>query len=467
MPRLFVLALALLLWVPNAHALDQTRTTPSSGDELRLSFAPLVKQTAPAVVNIYTSKTVRQRRFSTLFDDPFFRRFFGARPGGPTQKRVQNSLGSGVIVAADGLIVTNHHVVEGADEIRVVLTDRREFSAEVVAMDERSDLALLRVDTAGERLPTLRFANSDELEVGDLVLAIGNPFGVGQTVTSGIISANARTSRAIGDGGVFIQTDAAVNPGNSGGALVDIDGQLAGVNTAIFSRSGGSHGIGFAIPANLVRRMVDLHAAGSKLVRPWVGAEAQPVRQDMAQALGMERPRGIILVGLHPLSPLRKAGLEANDIILSVGGQPIDDLVALRFRLETAAGRTAPVEYWRRGRIRTADVGIEAPPEEPPRNQTILDGNSPFNGLRVVNVSPAVIEEMGLEALLTGVVVNGVRRDSFARRAGFRPGDVIEQVNGRDIDRVRDLKRAEDSRPGTWSIVVRRDGKRLRLELRG
>lgn len=465
MRRMIVLALALLLSATNVHALEQTRT-PGSAEELRLSFAPLVKRTAPAVVNIYTSKTVKERRFSPLFNDPFFRRFFGTPPGGAERKRVQNSLGSGVIVAADGLIVTNYHVIEGADEIQVVLADRREFSAEVMTTDERSDLALLRVDTAGERLPSLRFANSDDLEVGDLVLAIGNPFGVGQTVTSGIVSANARSNRSIGDGGVFIQTDAAVNPGNSGGALIDIDGNLVGVNTAIFSRSGGSHGIGFAIPSNLVRRMVDSHETGNKLVRPWLGAEGQSVRQDMAQALGMERPRGIILSDLHPKSPLRQAGLQPNDIVLAVGDQAVDDLVALRFRLETTVGKSARVQYWRRGETRSANVPIEPPPEDPPRNQTILEGNSPFNGLRVVNVSPAVIEEMGLAGVNAGVAVNGVRRDSIARRLGFRAGDVIEEVNGRSIERVRELEAAESAKPDVWRVIVRRDGKRLRMEFR-
>ena len=466
MQRLLVLALTMLLWIPNAQALDSTARTPRSAPEMQLSFAPLVKQTAPAVVNIYTSKTVRERRVSPLFDDPFFRRFFGAPPGGPTRQRVQNVLGSGVIVASDGLIVTNHHVIEGADEIRVVLADRREFSAKVVAMDERVDLALLRVDTEGARLPSLHFGNSDRLEVGDLVLAIGNPFGVGQTVTSGIISAKARTSRSIGEGGVFIQTDAAINPGNSGGALIDMDGNLVGVNTAIFSKSGGSLGIGFAIPASLVQRMVDSYTTGGKLVRPWLGGSGQPVGQDIAQALGLERPRGVLISSLHPRSPLKRAGLRRNDIILSVAGQPVDDFVAIRFRFETAAGKSVKVQYWRRGQLLTAAVPIEPPPEDPPRNQTVLSGSSPLNGLRVVNISPAVIEDMGLDGVDEGVVVNGIRGNSLARRAGFQPGDVIEQVNGQDIHKVHDLVVIDRTRPSRWQIVIRRGGKRLRMEFR-
>lgn len=466
MKRLTIIALALLLSLPAMEALGQSRA-PASIEEVRLSFSPLVKKTAPAVVNIYTSKTVRERRFSPLFDDPFFRRFFGDRlPSGPSRKRVQNSLGSGVIVSERGLIVTNNHVIEGADEIRVVLTDRREYSAEIVATEERNDLALLSVDTEGVRLPSLRFGNSDDLEVGDLVLAIGNPFGVGQTVTSGIISANARSSRAIGDGGVFIQTDAAINPGNSGGALIDVDGQLVGVNTAIFSRSGGSHGIGFAIPANLVRRMVTAYEAGNKMVHPWLGGEGQSVRQDMAEALGMKRPRGIILSALHPRSPLKAAGLRANDIILTAGQQPVDDFVALQFRFETAIGNSVPVEFLRRGKIRTVAVAVEAPPEDPPRNETILKGKSPFNGLRVVNVSPATIAEMDLAGVVAGVAVNGLRRGSVASRLGFRHGDVIEEVNGKAVERVRDLTAAARSEPNSWKILLRRNGKRLRMDFR-
>ena len=232
--RLLSIVLMAMLALPVAA--ETNRRLPQSAADVHLSYAPLVKQTAPAVVNIYTKKVMKERRFSTLFDDPFFRRFLGDDWPGGQRKRVQNSLGSGVIVAADGLIVTNHHVIEGADEVRVVLSDRREYNAKIVAMQERNDLALLQVDSEGDTLPKLSFGDSNEIEVGDLILAIGNPFGVGQTVTSGIVSATARSTKAIGDGGVFIQIDAAINPGNSGGALVDMAGRLVGVNTAIFSR---------------------------------------------------------------------------------------------------------------------------------------------------------------------------------------------------------------------------------------
>ena len=450
-----------------AHDPNRQKAVPATAHDVRLSYAPLVKETAPAVVNIYTKKNVRQRRVSPLFDDPFFRRFFGdlAPPG--ARQRVQNSLGSGVIVAADGLIITNHHVIEGADEISVVLPDRREFKAELVATEERNDLALLQLETKGENLPVLEFGDSDGLEVGDLILAIGNPFGVGQTVTSGIISASSRTSTAIGDGGVFIQTDAAINPGNSGGALVDMDGRLVGVNTAIFSRSGGSHGIGFAIPANLVKRMVVVHQKGGEAVRPWIGGEGETVRPDMAEALGLDRPRGVMLLSVHPKGPLARAGLQENDIIFAVEDQPVDDPVAMRFRFETLSAETAKVTYWRRGRERTASVAVEPPPEDPPRNQTPINAESPFQGLRVINVSPAVIAEMGLRGVRDGVVVDGIRRRSVAARLGFRVGDVIEQVNRTDIELVSDLQRIINDEPGRWRIQLRRGGKRLKMEFRG
>ena len=463
--RLLSIVLMAMLALPVAA--ETNRRLPQSAAEVHLSYAPLVKQTAPAVVNIYTKKVMKERRFSTLFDDPFFRRFLGDDWPGGQRKRVQNSLGSGVIVAADGLIVTNHHVVEGADEVRVVLSDRREYSARIVAMQERNDLALLQVDSEGDTLPKLSFGDSNEIEVGDLILAIGNPFGVGQTVTSGIVSATARSTKAIGDGGVFIQIDAAINPGNSGGALVDMAGRLVGVNTAIFSRSGGSHGIGFAIPANLVQQIVLAHQRGGKAFRPWLGAAGETVNQEIASALGMVRPRGVILSGVRADGPLYLAGLRENDIILSVGGQAVDDMVALRFRLETTFGSEAGLTYWRKGKQRRADVAIVPPPEIPPRNETILSAASPFQGLRVINVSPAVIEELKLRGVDDGVVVTGVRRGSTARRLGFRKGDVIQQINGQDIALIKELRLWEGRDPSVWQIYLRRKGKRLKMEFRG
>ncbi|MFN5721444.1 MAG: trypsin-like peptidase domain-containing protein, partial [Bradyrhizobium sp.] len=257
----------------------QDRRVPSSQAELQLSYAPIVQRVQPAVVNVYAAKTVQNR--NPFLDDPIFRRFFGVPGQQPEQ--MQRSLGSGVMVDGSGLVVTNNHVIEGADQVKVSLSDKREFEAEIVLKDSRTDLAVLRLKgTNKEKFTTLDFANSDQLQVGDVVLAIGNPFGVGQTVTHGIISALARTQVGITDYQFFIQTDAAINPGNSGGALVDMTGRLAGINTAIFSRSGGSQGIGFAIPANMVRVVVASAKSGGKAVkRPWLGARLQAVTPEI------------------------------------------------------------------------------------------------------------------------------------------------------------------------------------------
>ena len=295
--------LALVLALPSTAAMAQD--VPASRAEISMSFAPVVKQTAPAVVNVYAQRRVAQQGFNPFGDDPFFRRFFGDDGFfGAPRERVQNSLGSGVIVDAGGLIVTNNHVIKGGTDIRVVLSDKREFEAKVVLADERTDLAILRINPGNARLPVVPFGDSDALEVGDLVLAIGNPFGVGQTVTSGIVSALSRTQVGITDYQFFIQTDAAINPGNSGGALIDMAGRLVGINTAIFSRSGGSIGIGFAIPVNMVAAVVRSSETGGKIVRPWSGADMQDVTAEIAESLGFDRPQGALIAQLHAASRL-------------------------------------------------------------------------------------------------------------------------------------------------------------------
>src|SRR6187551_2833094 len=301
------LALVLVSAVVATPAAAQDRRVPSSGAELKLSYAPIVQRVQPAVVNVYAAKVVQNR--NPLLDDPLFRRFFGVP--GQQQEQVQRSLGSGVIVDASGLVVTNVHVIEGADQVKVSLSDKREFEAEIVLKDSRTDLAVLRLKASKEKFPALEFTNSDELMVGDVVMAIGNPFGVGQTVTHGIISALARTQVGITDYQFFIQTDAAINPGNSGGALVDMTGKLAGINTAIFSRSGGSQGIGFAIPANMVRVVVASAKSGGKAVkRPYLGAKLQAVTPEIAETLGLKLPSGALIANVAPNSPAARAGLK-------------------------------------------------------------------------------------------------------------------------------------------------------------
>jgi serine protease Do len=420
---------------------------PASRSDLQFSYAPLVKRVSPAVVNIYTATTTKvQRRM--LF--PF--------PGMPQDggSRVQNSLGSGVLVKPDGLIVTNAHVVKGADEIRVVLSDRREFDAKLVAQDERYDLALLRIHGENEKFPFLELRDSDSIEVGDIVLAIGNPFGLNQTVTSGIVSAVARSTGGINDSSFFIQTDAAINPGNSGGALVSLDGRLIGINTAIFSQTGGSVGIGFATPSNIVARMVAAGEQGGRIIRPWLGVSMQNVTPDLAAGLNLPRPVGLLVKDVFPKGPGERAGLKRNDVIVALRDQPIDDAAALRFRLATlSVGTTVPVRVIRGGKDITFDVPLMAPPEDPPRDRTALDGRQPLSGATVVNLSPAVAEEMGLTEWRPGVAIAEVRPGSYAGRF-MRPGDMVIAINGKDVHSVEELKTRIAA--GVASLSIGREG---------
>lgn len=465
MAAAFVACAALL-----APDVARAQQTPTSREQIQMSFAPLVKRTAPAVVNIFSKKIVRQAA-NPLANNPFFQEFFqrfgGQMPGGLGQERVQNSLGSGVIIRPDGLIVTNHHVIKEADQITVVLADRREFEAKIVRLDERTDLAVLKIEPK-EALPALAFGDSDALEVGDLVLAIGNPFGVGQTVTSGIVSAVARTQTGVSDFRSFIQTDAAINPGNSGGALVTLDGRLIGVNTAIFSRSGGSIGIGFAIPAAMVRAVVEGAASGTRVVRPWLGAGGQAVTADMAEALGLPRPIGVQVNEILPDGPAARAGLRIGDVITAVDGREVDDDEALRFRVATLRiGSTAQLTIQRQGRPMTLTVQLQAPPENPPREQSLLAGPSPFAGAVVVNLSPALVEELGLRVSPRGVMVLEIQRGSTANRVGILPGDVLLQVNGRDVQTVSQIREISAQKQQRWRFSMRRNGQVVTGDLQG
>jgi Do/DeqQ family serine protease len=478
MPQAFLsLALAVLMLVlPASPAAAQQRAVPRDPAEIQLSFAPLVKRTAPAVVNIFTRRTVRTVP-SPLLNDPFFRRFFGdqfpgaggAGPGGT--QRVQNSLGSGVIVEPTGTIVTNHHVIRGADEITVVLADRREFEAQLVRTDERTDLAILKIDPGTERLPALELRDSDDLEVGDLVLAIGNPFGVGQTVTSGIVSAVARTMVGIADYRFFIQTDAAINPGNSGGALVSMDGRLVGINTAIFARDGGgSIGIGFAIPANMVRTVVAGTGTGNagRIVRPWFGAGGQSVTAELAPSLGMPRPIGVLLTTVYPGGPAERAGLKRGDVVTHIDGREIGDTEALRFRIATnPVGVTAKVNVWRDSAERVVNLALVAPPETPPRDATPMRGNHPLSGATLANLSPALVEELGIDAVPRGVVVLELRRGSPANQIRLQPGDILIHINDREIRSVEDARRITSSVAVPWRIALRRGDRVINLTVGG
>ena len=462
--------LALFLVLLTAGTALAEKRIPASRGQAELSYAPLVRKAAPAVVNIYTKTVVRTRQVAPLFNDPFFRRFFGEEFGrrmGAPKKRVQKSLGSGVILSPDGVIVTNHHVIEGADEITVVLSDRREFLAEVVGNDERTDLAVLRIDPKGEAMPFLEMRDSDSLEVGDMVLAIGNPFGVGQTVTSGIVSALARGQTGITDLASFIQTDAAINPGNSGGALIGMDARLVGINSAIFSKSGGSMGIGFAIPSNMVRSVVAGLIQTGKVVRPWFGVSGQAVNTDIAASIGLKRPIGVMISAVHPGGTAERAGIQVGDVVLEVNGHAVETPHDLRFRLATLpVGGAADLTVLRMGRTQVLRAPLMAAPELPARDTTELEGTHPLEGAVVANMNPALAEELGLEGFEPGVTILKIRRKSNASSVGFRPGDRVTTINGVEVASVRGLHKILTKPTRSWHVGIDRKGKALELVIK-
>ena len=430
---------------------------------MQQGFVPVVKRAAPAVVSIYTRKVVAER-LSPFAGDPFFGQLFG---GGPVIPRVQQALGSGVVVdARAGLIVSNWHVVGEADQIRVVLADRREFDARIVLGDPEIDLAVLRLEGASG-LTELPLRDSDTVEVGELVLAIGNPFGVGQTVSSGIVSGLARSGAAAGNlRGYFIQTDAPINPGNSGGALVDVGGRLIGINTAILTRSGGSNGIGFAIPSNLVRVFVAAARRGEKhFERPWAGMLAQAVDQSLADGLGLPRPEGVLVTRLHPQSPFAAAGLQPGDVILRFDGHAVDAPAELLFRMTLVdKGRRVPVFWVRNGREMRGRVRMMPPPDSPPADPVRVPRGWPLAGLAASTVNPRMIASLDLPIDASGVVITDP--GPMGTRIGLRRGDIIRAVNGRKVPSSRALLKALTRRERYWELLVERGGHRLVIRAR-
>jgi Do/DeqQ family serine protease len=431
------------------------RRMPATRADMQLSLAPIVSQASPAVVNVYAKRVVRQRRHP--LED--FMRGLPPGMGGMTRERIQQSLGSGVLVRGDGLIVTNNHVIEGADELNIVLNDRREFKAKLILADPRSDLAVLRIDTKGERLPALSFADTRQAQVGDLVIAIGNPLGLNQTVTSGIISALARTEVGINDFNFFIQTDAAINQGNSGGALVDTQGRLIGINTAILSGTGGSIGIGFAIPAEMVQRVVESAVGGAQtIVRPWLGVAADPVTSDAARAIGLERPMGVLVKEIFEGGPGDRAGLRRGDVVLKINGVDVHDEQGVRYAAATARpGTQMSIEILRGAERRVVQARADPPPRAPldPRQ---LNGQHPLDGTRVINLSPAVAEEKGLSPFASGVFIDAMDRRGQAARLGFQPGDIVRAVNQETVRNTADLQRMIAQPARGWVLTMERNG---------
>lgn len=447
---------------------QQAKKVPDSAAEMALSFAPIVKRVAPSVVNVLASRAV-ERRQSPFFNDPFFERFFGNRDFGRPRQRIARSLGSGVIVDPSGIVVTNFHVIKGATDVKIALADKREYEAEIILRDEESDLAVLRVDPGNQEFAALSFGDSDDLEVGDIVLAIGNPFGVGQTVTQGIVSALARTNVGATDFQFFIQTDAAINPGNSGGALIDMQGRVVGINTAIFSRSGGSHGIGFAVPADMARTVVASALGGSeRVVRPWVGAKFQNVTPDIAEGLGLPKPVGSLVTGVLKDSPADTAGLEVGDLIVAVEDDEISDTNALYYRIATLGiGGNAKLQFLRgRDRFET-EIRLEKAPETIPRDVRLIGGRSPFTGATVLNLSPATTQEVGLDIGALGVAVVKVEPRSPAAQLRLRKGDIILDIEGKKVNTTRQLEEMTSERRPEWFFTVLRDGRLIRSRVRG
>jgi Do/DeqQ family serine protease len=454
--RLSFAAALLALGAVGAQAQTQ-RVVPDSRAQVQLSFAPVVRQTAGSVVNVYATRSERRQNAAM---EEYFRRFFGDNAPGVPRGRSQSSLGSGVIVDPSGLVITNNHVIENMNEVKVALADRREFAADILLRDPRTDIAVLKLKDAAN-LQAVELGDSEALQVGDLVLAIGNPFGVGQTVTQGIVSALARTQVGISDYQFFIQTDAAINPGNSGGALIDMSGRVVGINTAIYSRSGGSIGIGFAVPSSMVRVVLNSARGGAKnVVRPWLGARLQPVDGDIANGLGLERPTGVLVTSVYDKGPAAEAGLKRGDAILSVDGQPVDnpDSFGYRFTLKGTQGQ-APLTVLRGGKQTIIQVKLMPPPENPSREPVRGRARTPFAGATLVNMSPAVADELQIEIADDGVVVADLDERGVAANVGFEKGDQIVAINGERLASTKDAERAIDRNSGYWEITVSRGGR--------
>ncbi len=441
---------------------------PRDGMALRVSYKDAVHQTAPAVVNIFTEKRVVGGGFGLFMEDPFYQMFFDdAFTPAPMRERVERSLGSGVIVSPEGYMVTNYHVVEGAQRVWVQFSDGRELEAQFLDAEPNLDIAVLRVNVPqGEAVPYTQFGDSDALEVGDVVLAMGNPFGVGQSVSMGIVSAVGRTNVGVSHYENFIQTDAAINPGNSGGPLIDSTGAVIGINTAIFTRNGGSHGIGFATPANAVQMVLNSVTTTGKVSRPWFGASGQNLTSALANRLGLQTPQGVLVNELVQDSPAMRSGLKVGDIIKTLNRRPVTDLRSLNAHILTAPlNQPVDMRIWREGRERDLTVFLETLPERRAADQLHLEGDQPLTGYVVEQLSPALNHELQEALGRTGVVVmeRPVRTAFFG--LNLRRGDVLREINGRAINTLADVEAALQGRPRKWEMSYSRGGRVFRLVL--
>jgi Do/DeqQ family serine protease len=424
------------------------------GVGVRVSFHDAVRAAMPSVVSIYTSKKVAASKqgYSDAVRDKLLQ-----GQNAPVREKIEKSLGSGVVIDPTGVVVTNLHVIEDAVDVTVALGDGREFKVTGVRGDERLDLAVLKLALpAGVRLPAIKFGNSDNMQVGDVVLALGNPYGIGQSATMGIVSAVNRSAAALSPYGQFIQTDAAINPGNSGGALIDSSGALVGVNTAIFTKNGGNQGISFAIPANLVSRAAkDLVSTGS-VRRPWLGAEGESVSENLANRLGLGPARGVLVQNVVDGSPAATAGLKVGDVILSFDGQPVADPAQLGDRLVSAAdklGRNVPMTIWRGGTQQTVSIALTSLPPRDPALQRKLKGYTPLSGSTVEQLSPSLNAELGWPLNTQGVVVTNTGNTG---QYDIQAGDLLVSIDKQPVKSVGDVQGLLDAVHRTWELRFQR-----------
>ena len=429
---------------------DDRPVATAGSPDMSVSFAPVIKRVAPSVVKVLVTeraKNVPVANLPQIFDNPAFRQLFGDQFGNlqngqqrMIQQPPEEGLGSGVIVSADGYILTNHHVVNGADTIKVTLNDGREFTAKVVGTDPSTEIAVIKIDA--KSLPALTFADSDKLEVGDRVLAVGNPFGIGQTVTGGMVSALGRATLGL-DYEDFIQTDAAINPGNSGGALVDVQGRLIGINTAILSRSGGSQGIGFAIPANLARNVMEQLVTDGKVVRGFIGVNVQDVTPELADEFKLKDRAGALVADVTADSPAAKAGVKSGDVITTLAGKPVADARHLKLTMGTIApGTKVAIGLVRDGKAQTVNVKVGELPGEhalaragrTPGGQAAADDEGTLNGVGVADLANQLRREFDVPLTVRGAIVTEVAPNSAAASAGLQPGDVIQEINRQPVD---------------------------------
>ncbi len=464
-----ILAVAGLSGGVILHAKEKTVSKDSVNvlEKLSDAFAELAEATRPAVVNISTTSTItmQENPFGNMFSDPFFQHFFGNQFGNPGQQRKYKSsaLGSGVIVSADGYILTNNHVVKGADEIKVTLYDKREFKGKVVGTDQRTDLAVVKIDARG--LPTLTLGDSGKMKTGDLVLAIGNPFGLNQTITMGIVSAVGRSNIGLADYEDFIQTDAAINPGNSGGALVNASGELVGINTAIYSTSGGYMGIGFAIPSDMAKVVLDSIIKHGKVIRGWLGVSIQDLTPDIAKGLGIKETAGALVSGVQTGSPADKAGLKQGDLITGINSGKIDDSTSLRNIIaSTAPGTKVDVRIIRNGKEQTVTVVLSEYKDHAIAKKTEYD--NALKGVSVQDLTPGLRNKLSIPEGVNGVVVTGVSPNLAGQRL-LQPNDVIEEVNRTAIQNIQDYDQAVSRihAKDTVLLLIYRDGTSVYLTI--